>query len=103
VASNKGTAGARCLVALCAQAGFEPRINYQSNDYAVVRGLVQSGLGIALVPGLGYQPTENVVTATLTGPRRQRHVSAVYRKQNSNPLLPLAMQCLQDAARLVSV
>jgi molybdate transport repressor ModE-like protein len=33
-------------------AGFEPRINFASDDYQVIQSLVASGMGVALVPEL---------------------------------------------------
>ncbi|MGW0082734.1 LysR substrate-binding domain-containing protein [Streptomyces sp. NPDC003393] len=36
----------------CATAGFTPRLDYISDDYTVVLALVQSGLGVSLVPPL---------------------------------------------------
>ena len=37
----------------CANAGYEPRIVYESDDFQVVQGLVAAGVGVALIPGLG--------------------------------------------------
>ena len=36
----------------CSNAGFEPRVAYQSDDFQVVQGLVAAGVGVALIPGL---------------------------------------------------
>jgi len=36
---------------LCAAAGFEPRVAFEGDDLAVVRGFVAAGLGVAVVPG----------------------------------------------------
>ncbi|GHJ35634.1 LysR family transcriptional regulator [Streptomyces sp. TS71-3] len=36
----------------CESAGFRPRLDYISDDYSVVLALVQSGLGVSLVPRL---------------------------------------------------
>jgi DNA-binding transcriptional LysR family regulator len=36
----------------CSNAGFEPRVAYQSDDFGVVQGLVAAGVGVALIPGL---------------------------------------------------
>ncbi|MGW4897233.1 LysR family transcriptional regulator [Kitasatospora sp. NPDC004240] len=40
------------LVELCAGAGFEPRIDFATDDYPAVVGLVAAGLGVAVLPGL---------------------------------------------------
>ncbi len=52
-------AGARMRHAveeLCAAAGFEPRIAFEADDLATVRGFVGAGLGISLVPAMGEDP-----------------------------------------------
>ncbi|WP_441245684.1 LysR family transcriptional regulator [Kitasatospora sp. McL0602] len=40
------------LVELCSAAGFEPRIDFATDDYPAVVGLVAAGLGVAVLPGL---------------------------------------------------
>ena len=36
----------------CSNAGFEPHVAYESDDFQVVQGLVAAGVGVALIPGL---------------------------------------------------
>lgn len=103
VASREGSDGAACLLGLCAAAGFQPRIDLRSNDYGVVQGLVGSGLGIALVPALGHEPSADVHATRLTGRRRLRHVSAVHRRANTNPLVPQVLAAVREAARQVGL
>lgn len=98
VATREGTAAASCLSRLCAGAGFAPRIDYRSNDYAVVRGFVRSGLGIALVPALGYQPTEAVVAGRLAGVAARRHITALHRTVAANPVVADAVRAMRGAA-----
>ncbi|MFI6845438.1 LysR family transcriptional regulator [Kitasatospora sp. NPDC050467] len=43
------------LVELCAGAGFEPRIDFATDDYPAVVGLVAAGLGVAVLPGLALE------------------------------------------------
>src|SRR3954452_6397007 len=40
------------LLALCADAGFEPRIAYESADMVLIQSLVATGLCVATLPGL---------------------------------------------------
>lgn len=40
------------LLASCEAQGFAPRIDYATDDYSTVLGLVAAGLGVALLPGL---------------------------------------------------
>lgn len=40
------------LVELCERAGFSPRIDFATDDYPAVFGLVRAGLGVAVLPEL---------------------------------------------------
>ncbi len=99
VTTRQGTDGATCLQRLCAGAGFEPRVSYRSNDYDVVRGLVRSGLGIALVPVLGHVPDPGVVAARLGGRGAQRHVGVLTRADGRNPAVEGVVAALDRSAR----
>jgi molybdate transport repressor ModE-like protein len=55
-------------------AGFEPRINFASDDYQVIQSLVAAGMGVALVPELlltGRQPGIEVLDVTPKAPVRR--------------------------------
>jgi DNA-binding transcriptional LysR family regulator len=43
---------ARHVVRVCLEAGFEPRVSFESDDYETVQGLVAAGVGVALIPRL---------------------------------------------------
>ncbi len=50
-----GVAPSSCrevVVRACQEAGFEPEISYESDDYAVLQGLVAAGLGVTFLPDL---------------------------------------------------
>ncbi|AJE85017.1 MULTISPECIES: LysR family transcriptional regulator [Streptomyces] len=53
------------LVEVCAGAGFTPRIDFATDDYPAVVGLVAAGLGVAVLPGLALESVR---------PRRARTV-----------------------------
>ncbi len=40
---------------LCSKAGFEPKIAFEGDEMPTVRGLAAAGLGVALIPALGWQ------------------------------------------------
>ena len=40
------------VVRLCQDAGFEPEVSFDSDDYQVLKGLVSAGLGVTLLPEL---------------------------------------------------
>lgn len=95
ICTRDDTAGARVLVRLAAAADFVPEIVFRSNDYGVIRDLVARGLGTALLPGLAV--STDVTVKPLAGWQPSRRVNALYRAQNTNPLLPLALDCLTKA------
>lgn len=65
------------LMALCAEAGFEPRIAFASDDYVAVQSLVASGLGVTVLPGLALRAHLNpdVVCRPIPGAARAIQVT----------------------------
>lgn len=101
ICTRQDTAGARSLVRLAAAAGFVPRITLRSNDYSVIRDLVGRELGVALLPGLAI-PGERVRVTRISGWQPFRRVKVLYRKQNTNPLLPIALEHLARSCAAVA-
>ncbi len=77
---------------LCARAGFTPRVAFEEDDLAVVRGFVAAGLGVAVVPaqlgedGPGGRSAERLVP--LTDPGALRDVGLAWSRRRR--LLPSA-------------
>jgi DNA-binding transcriptional LysR family regulator len=91
-------ADSNVVLRACEQAGFEPRVAYTSHDYYAIQGLVASGMGVALVPGLALAFTrDDIAVRPLRGRPPYRRVGAVFAP---NPIGPLAvmLDCLRDAA-----
>lgn len=87
------------LTRLCANAGFDPQVAYRSNNSADVRGLVATGLGIAVVPALGHETPAGVTSIRLSGERAHREVFAVrLSRATDGPWRPM-LAALQAAAR----
>lgn len=85
VSTRETSDGAACLDRVCAVEDFTPQVAYRSNDYGVVRGFVRAGLGIAVVPSLGWEPTPGVVARPLSDLAARRHLFAVHRKTGVQP------------------
>lgn len=102
ISTRERTAGETFLRRACAAAGFEPIIPLRSNDYDVVRGLVRSGLGVALVPALGFTETEGVVGRPLDGLDKGRHVLLVHRPSLEAPVTEPLVEALASAARAIA-
>jgi DNA-binding transcriptional LysR family regulator len=82
----------------CAQAGFEPRVAYTSDDYFAIQGLVASGMGVALVPRLALASLrEDVAVRPLRGRPPYRRIGAVFNGEAAGPLAVM-LDCLRDAA-----
>jgi DNA-binding transcriptional LysR family regulator len=83
VQTSSASPCARHVVRSCLAAGFEPRVSFESDDYATVQGLVAAGVGVALIPRLALgsehphvvvrpldpsSPTRQIVVAIPAGP-----------------------------------
>lgn len=95
------------LLHLAAQAGFEPRIVYATDDYVTVQSLVAAGLGVTVLPALalrahrrpdvraiplGRDATRLISAVVLPGPRRPPAVEAMVRamRQAGERIEPLS-------------
>jgi DNA-binding transcriptional LysR family regulator len=82
------------LLALCAEAGFEPEVVFATDDYVAVQAMVAAGLGVSVLPGLAVQAHrhDGVVLTPLPGAFRQVRLLGYGR-----PPLPPAVQLVVDA------
>jgi DNA-binding transcriptional LysR family regulator len=79
------------VINLCREAGFEPRITFQSEDYGVIKGFVAGGLGVSILPELaGGHP--GIELRPVRGQKPIRRVWAVTRE--SDVRSPAAEQML---------
>ena len=68
----------RHLVEVCEEAGFTPRIDFATDDYPAVAGLVGAGLGVAMLPELALQSVRPKGVAVVeTAPVVRREVVAL--------------------------
>lgn len=101
IMSAPGTAWYDCVTAACNQAGFQPRIVHTVDEFSAVMALVQAGLGVALMPRMGWTglASPNVVVRTVRNTAR-RHIIALTRAGASpEPLL----SAIREAASKVPV
>jgi DNA-binding transcriptional LysR family regulator len=90
-------ADSNVVLRACQQAGFEPRVAYISDDYFAIQGLVASGMGVALVPGLALASSrEDVAVRPLRGRPPYRRIGVVYAGEPVGPL-GIMLDCLRDA------
>lgn len=67
----------RITDALCAEAGFRPRIAFEGEEAETLRGLVAAGLGVALLPPPAFA-RPGVVELTVTAPRAVREIGVAW-------------------------
>ncbi|MFD6529075.1 LysR substrate-binding domain-containing protein [Streptomyces sp. NPDC060184] len=56
----------RQLVEVCEESGFTPRIDFATDDYPAVIGLVGAGLGVAVLPALAIESVRPKGAVTVT-------------------------------------
>ncbi|MEV6005341.1 LysR substrate-binding domain-containing protein [Streptomyces sp. NPDC051976] len=74
----------RITDALCAEAGFTPRVAFEGEEAETLRGLVAAGLGVALLPPPAV-PRPGVVELDLTGPRAVREIGLAWLEGAPSP------------------
>src|ERR687887_1260348 len=87
------------LLSMCADAGFDPRIGYSSDDMVVMQALVAAGLGVATQTGLSLRAhhIEGVVATELPG--YERHIyAATYGEPPDPPATAALVEALAEAA-----
>ncbi|MCK7623046.1 LysR substrate-binding domain-containing protein [Streptomyces sp. RS10V-4] len=67
----------RITDALCAEAGFTPRVAFEGEEAETLRGLVAAGLGVALLPPPAV-PRPGVAELTVTAPRAVREIGVAW-------------------------
>jgi DNA-binding transcriptional LysR family regulator len=87
------------LLTLCADAGFDPRIGYSSDDMVVMQAWVAAGLGVATQTGLSLRAhhIEGVVATELPGSKRHIY-AATYGEPPDPPATAAVLTALAEAA-----
>jgi DNA-binding transcriptional LysR family regulator len=90
---------ARHVVRCCREAGFEPEVSFESDDYDTVQGLVAAGIGIALVPRLALAPgTPGTVVRSLSPASPARHVTVA--TAANVPVAPATRSMIRELTEL---
>jgi DNA-binding transcriptional LysR family regulator len=86
------------LLALCAEAGFEPKIGYTSDDMVVMQALVAADLGVTTLPGLALRAhrTRGIVASRLASARQI--YAATYGEPPDPPATAALLAALSRAA-----
>jgi DNA-binding transcriptional LysR family regulator len=88
------------VLSACRDAGFEPNVAHSSHDYFAIQGLVASGIGVALVPGLGLvSQRDDIAVRPLAGSPPRRRVAAAIAPGESPAHIAAMVDCLREAAK----
>lgn len=90
------------LLQVCANAGFVPRVGFETEDYVTVMSFVANGLGIALVPGLIMRTTSHpdVVTVPIDPPSRRTVYAVTTPDLQRVPAVATTLEALCESSRL---
>ena len=78
----------------CLEAGFEPQIAFQNDDYAAVLGFVAAGVGVALIPDMAARSVRHdvVIRALDPAPPPRPILVAVPAGYRSGPVVAMLRQ-----------
>ena len=87
------------VINLCREAGFEPRISFQSEDYEVIKGFVAGELGVSILPELAGEHA-GMVLRPIRGQKAVRRLWAVTRGTDSrSPAVDEMLGVLREVCR----
>jgi DNA-binding transcriptional LysR family regulator len=87
------------LLSICDDEGFEPQIDYVTDDLIVMQSLVAAGLGVSTLPGLALRAhhVEGVEATEIPG-SHQRIYAATYGDPPDPPATTALLAALAEAA-----
>ena len=87
------------VLQICRDAGFEPRISFESEEYEVIKGFVAGGLGVTIMPELaGGHP--DIELRAVRGRKPIRRVWAVTRESEArSPAAEEMLGILREVCR----
>ncbi|MCW2976957.1 MAG: transcriptional regulator, MarR family [Actinomycetia bacterium] len=98
IASTRSSSVHRFTEKVCSDAGFAPRVRFETDDYHVAQALVATGLGVALLPRLATRVRHpDVAVRPLGGVPLVRRIIAAHRPGGDRaPAVAAMMKVLTD-------
>ncbi len=98
-----GTGACACaleVLGACAAAGFQPHVAFESDDFGTVQGLVAAGVGVALIPDLGFATIRDdiLIRELAPGEVKPRQVDAVTLSGYRSPATEAMLDVLRETA-----
>ncbi len=92
LATGRTCPDSRLFLRACHDAGFEPRVAFQNDDYSAILGFVAAGVGVSMIPDMVTRSVrDDVVIRELEPPPAPRPISA---------LLPAGYRCAAASVML---
>jgi DNA-binding transcriptional LysR family regulator len=83
----------------CVNAGFEPHVAFESDDFATVQGLVAAGVGVALIPDLGFATVrDDIAILELADKMPPRRIQAAALPGYRSPATEAMLAVLRETA-----
>jgi DNA-binding transcriptional LysR family regulator len=80
-------------------AGYEPNVSFESDDYQALQGMAASGIGVALIPTIALMSSRpDVVVVPLRGRAPARQIVAAVRAGEADPLVEHLIEALRNTA-----
>jgi DNA-binding transcriptional LysR family regulator len=76
----------------CAQAGFTPKIAFEGEEIATLRGLVAVGLGVAIIPSAGLAAEQAPPELRISEPICRRNIGLLWEPSRYQPELTQAFR-----------
>ena len=89
----------RLIYGACSTAGYDPRIAFETDDYAAVQGFVAAGVGVSLIAELGLTTIrDDIVVRDLGRETPCRKIYAAAAEGYRTPATAAMLDVLQDVA-----
>jgi DNA-binding transcriptional LysR family regulator len=84
-------------------AGFEPTVAFESEDYQALQGMAASGIGVAMIPTMALTSSRSdVVVLPLRGQAPARQILAAVRAGTDDALVDHLIEALRRSARALA-
>jgi DNA-binding transcriptional LysR family regulator len=83
----------RLIYGACSRAGYDPRIAFETDDYAAVQGFVAAGVGVSLIAELGLTTIRDDIAVRDLG--RETPVRRIYAATSAGYRTPATMAMLE--------